>query len=395
MIPAFLSLAIGWSIWTMAESAKCSRSIRPRNRMVLKRISFWLALMGVVLTIATLWAAREKPPAPPPLEPPPQSPFPETVAGAGLIEAVDENVRIAPPVPGLVTRVFVRVGDVVHQGMPLFQLDDRDLRAQLRTRQDAIPPAQARVAEESFQLHNLIDQLSRLEAVKDRRAVSVDVLKRKRYEVEIAKRRLLRAKAELRLARTQREEIQALIHRLTVRAPRDGTILQVNIRAGEYATVPADEPAILLGNTQRLQVRANIDEINAPLVQPGSAAVAYVKGRTDLAIPLQFDRIEPFIVPKRSLTGENIERVDTRVLQVIYRFDPPDFPIYVGQQVDVFIERGQRASSEAKIQGNSPQKISPQNHQEGSDESVHHSPVSLAPNVSDPSPQRDQEDPGT
>jgi len=56
-------------------------------------------------------------------------------------------------------------------------------------------------------------------------------------------------------------------------------------------------------------------------------------------LSLTFDRIEPYIVPKRSLTGDNRERVDTRVLQVIYRFERPSFPLYVGQQVDVYIER--------------------------------------------------------
>jgi len=146
-------------------------------------------------------------------------------------------------------------------------------------------------------------------------------------------------RADLRLARTQRDEVQTLLERLTVRAPRAGTILQINIREGEYATVNATEPLLLLGDTETLQVRADIDEVNAPLVVPGSAAVAYLKGRTAQAIPLIFDRIEPYIVPKRSLTGDNRERVDTRVLQVIYKFKKPSFPIYVGQQVDVFIER--------------------------------------------------------
>lgn len=87
-----------------------------------------------------------------------------------------------------------------------------------------------------------------------------------------------------------------------------------------------------------LRVRADIDEVNAPLVSE-SPALAYLKGVTDTAIPLTFRRIEPYIVPKRSLIGDNRERIDTRVLQVIYRFAKPPFPVYVGQQVDVFIER--------------------------------------------------------
>ena len=315
--------------------------------MILKRFSFWIALAGVVLTVAVLWFARGKPTAPPPIEAPPYNPYSGTVAASGIIEAVNENVRIAPPLDGMVVEVFVVVGNTVKKNDPLFQLDDRELRAQLRTRQDAIPSAVARIAEQKIQLSNLVDQLKRFKAVRDRRAVSEDDVRRKWHEVEAAKRALMRAKADLRLIQTQREETQALLERLTVRAPRSGAVLQVNIRAGEYAKGGATDPLILLGDIETLQVRADIDEVNAPMVRPGSPAVAYLKGSTEQAISLEFIRIEPFIVPKRSLTGDNTERVDTRVLQVIYGFKRPEFPVYVGQQVDVFIERNGTAADTA------------------------------------------------
>jgi RND family efflux transporter MFP subunit len=279
------------------------------------------------------------------METPPHNPYHATVAAAGIIEAVNENVRIAPPVPGLVTKVYVKVASQVKKGDLLFQLDDRELRAQRQTRTDLLPSSAAQIAEQEVRLRDLQVQLRRLESVKDRRAVSEDDVQRKWYEVEAAKRGLIRVRADLRLAHTQRDEVQVLLERLTVRAPRAGTILQVNIREGEYATVNAIEALILLGDTKTLQVRADIDEVNAPLVVPGSAAVAYLKGRTEQAIPLIFERIEPYIVPKRSLTGDNRERVDTRVLQVIYQFEKPNFPIYVGQQVDVFIEREVKTGS--------------------------------------------------
>ncbi len=307
--------------------------------MVLRRFSFWLALMGVLLTIATLWGARDKPGTPPPMEAPPQNPYSATVAAAGIIEAVNENVRISPPVAGLVVKVHVAVGDQVEKGDPLFQLDDRELRAELHTKTASLPSAAARIAQEEIRLRDLQGQFKRLQAVKDRRAVSEDDLERKWHEVEMAKRGLIRARADLKLAQAERDEVQALLGRLTVRAPRAATILQVNIRGGEYAQVMSIDPLILLGDTETLQVRADIDEVNAPLVVQGSPAVAYLKGYTDKAIPLTFSRIEPYIVPKRSLTGDNRERVDTRVLQVIYGFEKPPFPVYVGQQVDVFIER--------------------------------------------------------
>jgi HlyD family secretion protein len=63
-----------------------------------------------------------------------------------------------------------------------------------------------------------------------------------------------------------------------------------------------------------------------------------VRGNPDLNARLQFERFEPYVIPKISLTGQSTECTDTRVLQGIYSFDPAELPVYVGQQVDVFIE---------------------------------------------------------
>jgi multidrug resistance efflux pump len=307
--------------------------------IVLKRVSFWLALAGAIFTVWVLIATRQKEPMPEPVEPPPKSPYASTVAAAGIIEAVNENVRIAPAAAGLIIQVFVAVGDQVETGAPLLQLDDRELRAQLEVREAAIPPARARIEEQQHRVDDLEVQYKRLQAVHDRRAVSEDDVKRTWYAMEANKRVLVRTEADLVQAIAQRDETKALLERLTVRAPRAGMVLQVNVRAGEYAAPGAAETLMLLGEMQQMQVRADVDEVNAPLVKPGTAGVAYLKGYTDKTIPLTFVRIEPYIVPKKSLTGDNSERVDTRVLQIIYRFERPTFPVYAGQQVDVFIER--------------------------------------------------------
>jgi hypothetical protein len=115
--------------------------------------------------------------------------------------------------------------------------------------------------------------------------------------------------------------------------------LQLNVREGEYAGITPTEPLMILGDTDRLQLRTDVDEQNAPLVAPNQLAVAFMKGDTKNPIPLRFVRIEPYVVPKRSLTGDSTERVDTRVLQIIFEFDRPAMPLYVGQQMDVFIQR--------------------------------------------------------
>ena len=125
-----------------------------------------------------------------------------------------------------------------------------------------------------------------------------------------------------------------------VRAPSKAVLLQVSVRPGEFVGAPPGQTVILLGNLDDLHVRVDIDEHDAPRFRPGTPARGYLRGHPDHEYELEFVRREPYILPKKSLTGDNTERVDTRVLQVIYRFrKKPDaeHEVYVGQQLDVFI----------------------------------------------------------
>lgn len=293
--------------------------------MLLKKATFYIAIAGIGAT--AVMASRMSTPAPtppPPIEPSPK-PYEVSVAASGIIEALSENVSIGVPEQGLVTKVHVKVWDSVKKGQPLFTLDERDLKAQL-----AVNEANAAVAD--AELWRLVDQLKRLQSVKDPRAVSQDEVRTKDHDVQVAV-------AQLQAAQAQVQQNKVQLERLIIRAPRDGTILQVNLRPGEYASLTPKSAAMVLGDVEHLQVRADVDEQNAPRLQPGQTATAYVKGDTTQPIELRFVRIEPYVVPKVSLTGSSTERVDTRVLQVIYSFErPADRPLYVGQQVDLFVK---------------------------------------------------------
>lgn len=97
-----------------------------------------------------------------------------------------------------------------------------------------------------------------------------------------------------------------------VRAPIDGMVLQVNIRTGEFAQAGVlTEPLLILGDTTSLHVRVDIDEADIHRFQKGKAAIASVRGAGGKQLVLTFLRIEPLVVPKRSLTGRSAERVDT------------------------------------------------------------------------------------
>ena len=293
--------------------------------MLFRKPSLWTALLGVVLVIYVVRKTTAVEAMPTPASPPAQKPSARVIAAAGMVEALRENTSVGVPTAALVQRVFVKVWDKVEVGAPLLQLDDRELQAQLKTLQ-----ADLRVRE--AELAKARRQYERTESLRASRGVSQEEADTRRDEFTVAQARVDSACATV-------EQTGALIERLTVRAPIGGTVLQVNTRAGEYATPGADTTPILLGSIEEVQVRADVDEQIAPRVKEGSNAVGYLRGDTQNAIPLEFIRIEPFVTPKRNLTGSSSERVDTRVLQVIYKF-PNDLNrrTYVGQQMDLFIQ---------------------------------------------------------
>jgi multidrug resistance efflux pump len=300
------------------------------------------------------------------------------VGAVGLAEAESENIAISLPVPGLVTRVDVKAGDRVRKGARLFSLDDRDLQAELSLRRSSLalsesrleklamsprpedlPPAEAKLREAEQLYQDAAVQLTLIESVRDKRAIRDEDLQRRRLAVKAAAARVDAAKAELdRLkagtwkpdldiaraeveeARRQVDRVEADLARLTVTAPIEGEILQCKVHPGEYAQAgPLPQPLILMGATARLNVRADIDEQDAWRVKTGATAVGSVRGHSDVRLPLRFVRFEPYVIPKRNLTGDSTERVDTRVLQAIFALEP-GARVYVGQQLDVFIDAG-------------------------------------------------------
>jgi multidrug efflux pump subunit AcrA (membrane-fusion protein) len=176
------------------------------------------------------------------------------------------------------------------------------------------------------------NQLALAQSLTDRRALSVQEVTSRRDAVAVAVAKLAQSRADLQATQTNLE-------RLTVRAPVDGQVLQLKVHLGEFAqTGVLAQPLILLGRVDPLCVRVDVDENEAWRVKPGAPAEAFLRGNREVKTPLKFVRFEPFVIPKTSLTGDTTERVDTRVLQVIYSFERGDLPIYVGQQMDVFIE---------------------------------------------------------
>jgi HlyD family secretion protein len=335
-----------------------------------------LAIGLIAFSVKYLAQAKERvPKVPPPIQPA-ANPFHNTVAGAGMVEPETENISIGPSLAGIVVEVMVKVGQHVKAGDPLFRIDDRDRKAELKVRQamladataalerleamprpEELPAAEAKVKETKADWDNWEQQWSRGEKLVSTRAISDEeflerkqsaVQARERYNRAVADLNLLKAGSwdpDKRVAKSAVERVQSQINqaqteldRLTVRALVDGEVLQVNVRPGEFVGATAGQALIVLGSVTQLHVRVDIDEYDIPRFITEATARATLKGQRSDFFPLKFVRIEPYVVPKKSLTGDNTERVDTRVLQVIYAIDTTGKRLFVGQQLDVFID---------------------------------------------------------
>jgi multidrug efflux pump subunit AcrA (membrane-fusion protein) len=305
-----------------------------------------LALLGLAFGIYVSNTGARPVPVSQPVVEPSRPPYRHYIAGAGIVEAATENIKISTPVPGMVTEIPVQVGQQVNAGDALFQIDTRDLDAELNVREAALEVSMAKLPEMQSNVDDARQMYQLYQNVADPRAITKEEMNRRKFGVTAAESRLAQAKADVASAEAQVLQTKMEINRRTIVAPVAGEVLQLKIHVGEYAQVgPLATPLMVLGETRHLNVRTDIDENDAWRFAPGSRAIAYVRGNPTLSTPLSFVRVEPYVVPKSSLTGDVGERVDTRVLQVLFGFDPSQLRVYVGQQMDVYIEVADQPSA--------------------------------------------------
>jgi len=300
-----------------------------------------LAIGGFGVALLAI-AQGGKQPAPPPAASTPASPYASSVVGIGVVEPNTESIAISAPVAGVVTKVFVKLGDDVAAGTPLFTLDDRAIRADLAVRQAALavrqaalPVARTGASDAKYQF-GVANQLVATSAGPEQDRET------RRYAMEKANTQVAQAEADVKAAETDLKAAEIELDRLTVRSPIDGRILQLKLHTGEFAPQSAAVPPLVLGNVTPMFVRVEIDEYEAPRVKSGASGTGFLRGDPATKIPLRFVRFEPVVVPKKTLTGDAVERTDTRVLQVILAIDSSAATLFVGQQMDVFLDASPR-----------------------------------------------------
>jgi HlyD family secretion protein len=358
-----------------------------RNKLI-----FALVFVGIAVALysAYVYAVPGKP-LPPVFDPAP-NPYAQGIYANGIVESAQshgENVNIYPEVAGTITKILVSEGETVTKGTPLMVIDDTVQRAtvdQQRSQADAaqalldelraqprkenLEVASAQVEMATASLKSAEDQMDKLKRSFELapESVSRDTLDNAVNAVKVAKANLAVVTRQYDLTRAgawvydiRNQERQhdalvkavaassALLDKYTIKAAADGVILSVQAAVGSYVSpqgaydsyTQGFDPILVMGTQSggRLQLRVYIDEILIPRLPPAEKmrAQMFIRGTTT-KIPLSFVRMQPYVSPKIQLSNQRMEKVDLRVLPIIFQFEPPPgVKVYPGELVDVYV----------------------------------------------------------
>ncbi len=357
----------------------------------MRKLLFVLSGMGLLGGALVAYLSGIVQPPLPPAFAPPTNPYRNGIYAEGILESDQpsgENINVYPEVAGTVKQILVAEGQAVKKGAPILLIDDSIQRAtveQLQSqsqaaftllqelkaqpRKEILDVNEAQVMAAQATLKTAQDELDKQQAAYDlnRKSVSKDAL-------DSARNAVLTAKTNLDVAVKQRDltkagawiydinnqdktynaayrsylSASALLSKYSLHAPADGRVLAVNTIPGSYVSpqgaydtyTQGMDPVLVLGTSQvRLNVRCYVDEILVPRLPdpPRMKAQMSIRG-SNVKIALQYVRIQPFVSPKIELSDERMERVDVRVLPIIFRFEGAKYVnIYPGELVDVYI----------------------------------------------------------
>lgn len=298
-----------------------------------------LAAIGFLLALGTAyyWSLKQSPL--PPAFTPASNPFEDGIYSEGIVESLQSsgsNVHIYPEVSGTISRIFVEEGQDVPAGAPLFTLENS-----IQNANTEYAKAQINATRVALKIAQSAYQKQKIAADIDPRAVSQEALDRARISVELAA-------ANVEVSQKQYEIAVNLLSKYRINTIAAGKIISINTALGSYVSpqgvydgyTKQNQPVMVLGASgDMMAVRCYVDEILLQRLPAPEQITAYLFIRgSSVRIPLSVVRFQPYISPKTQLSNQRTERVDVRVLPIIFSFKKPvEINIFPGQLVDVYI----------------------------------------------------------
>ena len=300
----------------------------------MKRKTWFYAVAAVLaLALALAWAFAPRA-VEVELAPVTQGRFETTIDEDGKTRLSDRYV-VSAPLAGRLTRITLKEGDAVAVDAPLAQLSSvlpamldertlRELQARVEGSQDNVARTGSRIARAQVSVDQARNEARRSEQLAKQGFIAPIKLETDRLATLAAQRELEGSAAERRVAEHELEQARAALGAVrqpaatngpgaaagqrgfTVRAPAAGRVLRV--LQGSEATVTLGTPLLEIGDTQGMEIVAELLTTDALAAQPGSRVLIERWGGPD-ALEGRVKRMEPAAFTKVSALGVEEQRV--------------------------------------------------------------------------------------
>ncbi len=295
LVVAVLVFAAGAGVWV--AKSRTNSDVRDPDRAALSPSKKGA---GVFYPTAAQWATLT-------VEPVQQRVFRAEHVTEGKI-AVDEDrsTPIFSPYAGRVLKLFVKPGDTVTVGQPLFTVQAADM---VQAQNDFISAATALNKARSAQnLAEIIDKRQRL--LYEGKAVPLKEVQNARAALDAAENDVRSADVALEAARNRLRILGKTDQEITdfqekgtidpstlITAPIAGTIVQRKVGPGQYVGSGQSDPVFIIGDLSTVWIVAYIRETEAPLVHVGQPIYFTVLAYPDRAFPASISYVAAALDP--------------------------------------------------------------------------------------------------
>lgn len=308
----------------------------------------------------------------------------KVIAAPGKVEGRTESAELRARLSERIAEVRVQEGDRVKQGDVLVRLDDSQYEAERAlavaelqqaesrlerllngARESEIEQVRAEYARAVAEFRGAERAYERMQRLDERQAVSRQTLddhatrlkstaaavaaahaKLETIEAPPRSDDLAAARAAVESARSRLKIAEVNCERTEIRAPFSGQVLEVDGKPGELTRPDQTEPLIVMADTSRLRVRAEVDEYDALRVRLGQSARVRADGVPDTELTGNVVRVAPSVHRKRLFEDRPGERLDSYLRYVWIELEGRP-PLPIGLPVDAFLQVNSTADRKA------------------------------------------------
>ncbi|MFZ4832039.1 efflux RND transporter periplasmic adaptor subunit [Rouxiella sp. Mn2063] len=241
-------------------------------KMTSRRLVFIIVVCLLILAIGLVTYFRLPNPIAYVTTPVHQGDIENAVLATGKLDAI-ERVNVGAQVSGQVKSLKIKMGDTVHKGQLIAEIDDLPQRNDLRTSEAALNAAKAeRLAKQAMLKQN------EAQFKRQKRMLSDEASSRQDYEsaeaaLATSHADLLALDARIVQAQVDVDKKKVDLSYTKILAPMDGTVIAIVTQQGQTVNANQNAPTIAkLAQLNVMTVKAQISEADITHIMPGQKA---------------------------------------------------------------------------------------------------------------------------